>query len=175
MRFEIFSKNYEMVNTHNAKSHYKMELNQFADLESHEYQNEIIFNGDEGFDELRNADIMHGNAAMLGELLPNVDWRTTDKLTTVTNQGKCGASYAFAAAASIESANAILNNIPASKTAASVQYIMDCDITNSGCRGGWATRTFTNVANNGYVMPSAYAYQYQGVQRSCIKPAVRDI
>ena len=61
MRFEIFSKNYEMVNTHNAKSHYKMELNQFADLESHEYQNEIIFNGDEGFEELkRNADIMYG-------------------------------------------------------------------------------------------------------------------
>jgi hypothetical protein len=64
-----------------------------------------------------------------------IDWRETDKLVQpVPNVGTaCQAGWAFTAVAAIESAAAILYQQKANDNQVSVQHLLDCDITNSGC------------------------------------------
>jgi len=88
----------------------------------------------------------------------------------IGNQGTtCISGWAFAAVATMESAVAIISNQSYSQQ--SVQYLIDCDTSNQGCRGGWAARSYTFLANQGYLAQSVYNYKtYQGVQRQCHNP-----
>lgn len=57
----------------------------------------------------------------------------------------------------------------------SVQYVVECDIGNGGCRGGWPTTAWQYIASYGYVNWNDYGRQYLGVQRACIKPKTKII
>lgn len=51
-----------------------------------------------------------------------------------------------------------------------MQYLVECDIGNGGCRGGWPTTAWHYIAAKGYVNWNDYGRQYLGVQRACITP-----
>ena len=53
----------------------------------------------------------------------SVDWRTKGAVTSVKNQGQCGASYAFSAIGALEGAQALANG---NLKALSEQNIIDC-------------------------------------------------
>ena len=53
----------------------------------------------------------------------SVDWRTKGAVTSVKNQGQCGASYAFSAMGALEGAQALATG---SLKALSEQNIIDC-------------------------------------------------
>lgn len=68
-----------------------------------------------------------------------VDWRESGVVSSVRNQKKCGACWAFSTIETIESMNAIKNNN--SLTELSVQQVIDCagsdpSSGNHGCEGG---------------------------------------
>lgn len=53
----------------------------------------------------------------------SVDWRTKGAVTSVKNQGQCGASYAFSAMGALEGAQALATG---NLKALSEQNIIDC-------------------------------------------------
>ena len=108
-------------------------------------------------------------------LSDSVDWRSTSYLNGVQDQlTGCSSDYVFAAAMTMETISAIALNTTAKVTAMSQQYVLDCDFSNQGCKGGWATKTFKFVANKGYAGPDKYA-AYTGVSRKCYNPISTDI
>jgi len=58
----------------------------------------------------------------------SVDWRTSGAVQPVRNQGKCGASYAFAAVAAVESLHAIMSG---ERLSLSEQMLISC--SDGGC------------------------------------------
>ena len=67
------------------------------------------------------------------------DWRNVDGknwITSVKNQGTCGACWAFASTAQFESAIKILSDHPDLPVDLSEQELVSCDETYSGCYGG---------------------------------------
>uniref|UniRef100_A0A0D9XBW3 Peptidase C1A papain C-terminal domain-containing protein n=1 Tax=Leersia perrieri TaxID=77586 RepID=A0A0D9XBW3_9ORYZ len=75
-----------------------------------------------------------------------IDWRQEGKVTRVKRQFTCGSCWAFAAAAAVESLNAIwydeLDDL-------SPQQLMDCDTSSKACNGGSFIRAFEWIRKNG--------------------------
>lgn len=67
--------------------------------------------------------------------LQSVDWRDTNKVTPVKDQGVCGSCWAFSAVESIESA-ALMKGTEYAKTVLSEQQVVSCDTEDAGCDGG---------------------------------------
>jgi hypothetical protein len=55
-------------------------------------------------------------------------------LPPVKDQGSCGSCYAFASADLVAAAH---YRVKGAVLELSKQQIVDCDASNSGCRGGW--------------------------------------
>eukprot|EP01135_Chromosphaera_perkinsii_P005195 Nk52_evm13s322 gene=Nk52_evmTU13s322 len=85
----------------------------------------------------------------------SVDWHSDGKVSSVKNQYDCGCCYAFATAASVESANAIVNGIVSNY---SVQEIVSCSkgFGNDGCNGGNILNSLTYYLRN-QVAPTTVA------------------
>ena len=97
---------------------------------------------------------------------PEVDWRDKGVVSSVRNQGECGACYAVVTAAAVEAAAAISSG--AAMVPLSPQSVVDCsgnaslgptalDVGNHGCIGGGIVRGFNYVLkNHGVVTEEAY-------------------
>ncbi|KAK1632037.1 hypothetical protein QYE76_006352 [Lolium multiflorum] len=90
------------------------------------------------------------------------DWRSKTCyghpcLTPVKDQAyNCGACWAFAATAAMESHHAILKN--GSLLRLSEQELVDCDTNNGACAGGLAANAFQYVVKWGLTSSAAYPY-----------------
>lgn len=93
---------------------------------------------------------------------PNYDWRHLYEGNPVKNQGSCGSCWSFAANGAIEASYRLNKGV---KRDLSIQYFLDCDLKDSGCQGGWPTRTFEWVKHNG-VLDAKYS-PYQNVRTLC--------
>ena len=100
-----------------------------------------------------------------------VDW--TDIYTTsVRTQGYCGSCWAFSAVQQIESDTIrIVGNPYTTTSTLSVQQLVSCDSTNSGCSGGDARTGYEYVMETGGLnMESNYPYtSYYDFAGSCDK------
>ncbi|OXA47360.1 ervatamin-B [Folsomia candida] len=84
------------------------------------------------------------------------DWRSSNKVSAVRNQGKCGSCWAFTSLSAVESQVLIAGK---SSVLLSEQHLLDCDTVDLGCNGGWPTNTFKWLQNNGgSKADSAYPY-----------------
>lgn len=95
------------------------------------------------------------------------DWRNTNKVSPVKDQGNCGASWAFSATAEYESKLAIATNNPASYYDLAEQYAFQCDTYSSGCNGGFPFRSLQLMQNTGIPPEISYPYNpstnYSGI------------
>jgi len=86
---------------------------------------------------------------------PRMDWREKGVVTAVKAQGKCGSCWAFATAATVESAYAVahgeLRNL-------SEQELLDCNMENNACNGGDMDKSFRFVHERGLMSEDAYPY-----------------
>lgn len=176
-RFQVFSHNYELVESNNLyNSNFKLELNQFADLstnefekdllllktkrDSNKYLNTILLNS-ENTCSIDN-DLLHKseNAPL------HFDWQEKNKVTSVKNQGSCGSCWAFSTVSSVESENAIVNN---KLVNLSPQELVDCssDYGNKGCNGGLMEYGFHFIMDKG--LCSDKDYPYKGHDETCKK------
>lgn len=110
--------------------------------------------------------------SMTADIPTEVDWYAAGKVSESVDQGGCGACWAFVTASTLESLNAIKNNLPAVPTY-SVQYLMDCDSVNWACDGGWMTDAYAFTAQHGVIPWDAYPTGYVGYKQRQCKDAYR--
>lgn len=95
-RFNVFKSNVHHIHKVNQmKKPYKLQLNKFADMTSHEFRNSY------GSSKIKHYRTLHGRRDKTGfmheqaENLPfSVDWRKKGAVTPVKDQGKCGKQVA---------------------------------------------------------------------------------
>ncbi|KAH9416961.1 hypothetical protein DERP_011690 [Dermatophagoides pteronyssinus] len=92
----------------------------------------------------------------------NFDWRDRNVVTPVKNQGSCGSCWAFATAASIESAYLINNRN--NSIDLSEQELVSCAKPN-GCQGGTSSMAFDFVRR--YGLTSEQIMPYRARSSSC--------
>jgi len=160
-RFQIFKKNLDFIEAHNAKkSTYKVAMNKFGDLSGAEFKK--VFNG------LRvPADYVHETTGPLPKVrLPaTFDWRTQGAVTGVKNQEQCGSCWSFSTTGSVEGCHKLgsAGTLPS----LSEQNIMDCSWNNGnqGCNGGLMTSAMDYIISNGGVDTEAsYPYTAESSQ-----------
>ncbi|ANF29761.1 cath [Catopsilia pomona nucleopolyhedrovirus] len=162
-RFKIFEHNLrEIINKNklnNTTAQYK--INKFSDLSKNEiltkYTGLAVPPSVQNFCQVVALDQPPGKGPL------NFDWRTQNKVTNVKNQGACGACWAFATLASLESQYAIKNN---KLINLSVQQLIDCDNVDQGCNGGLLHTAYEQMMSMGGVQLEQ-DYQYAGINKYC--------
>lgn len=190
-KYKVFKSNLEWINKKNnqlGKEVYG--ITQFMDLTDEEFRRTYLMDPivmEEAMSEIsgKKYDTVNKEEKRLEFSLDDVDdedkpragdidWRHS--LQPAKNQGSCGSCWAFAAVASIEGALKINQG---KEVNLSEQYLVDCDISDSGCNGGWPTKTFEWLKQNGVIEQSQSPYkatqslcrtsQYASIRQNHIK------
>ncbi|XP_006017554.1 cathepsin L1-like [Alligator sinensis] len=175
-RKETWAKNLQRIKQHNleasqGKHSYHLEMNHFGDLTDEEF-NQVV----NGF--IPDTAQQPGGIELLFQepaspaTLKEVDWRAKGYVTPVKNQGLCGSCWAFSATGALEG---LVFNKTGKLVLLSEQNLMDCSwkLGNSGCHGGYITRAFQYVHDNGGIN-SERIYPYLGQDGSCCRYNIQD-
>ena len=104
------------------------------------------------------------------ELPSKWDWRTQDGVTSVKDQGNCGACYAFGSVGMIESYIKVNDGIPYDL---SEEQGKNCMWETTGCLGGSVQWTMNPFTANGIITEGDYPYvQTSGICKD-IEPTLR--
>ena len=171
-RYKIFKKNFKEINYINSKSlSYRMGINQFTDLTNQEFIDQILINPEiirMNMKRLINSNSIHSiirlnNFHQISR--KKIDHR--ELFNIVRNQGNCGSCWAFATAGASE-AIWWASNRSSPKPSFSTQQLVDCDLQNSGCNGGWFESALQYIVNQGLVDENQY--KYRAFQYKCNVP-----
>ena len=154
-RFKIFQHNLNEIINKNQNDSAKYEINKFSDLSKDEtiakYTGLSLPIQTQNFCKVIVLDQPPGKGPL------EFDWRRLNKVTSVKNQGMCGACWAFATLASLESQFAIKHN---QLINLSEQQMIDCDFVDAGCNGGLLHTAFEAIIKMGGVqLESDYPYE----------------
>ena len=178
-KFDAFKVNYRSVKKHNSKFEkgevtWKKAINQFSDMTQEEFEDMYLSTtlkkptgpivASESHHDIQGRPHLVGAS----HLPDYVNWFEAGKVSASIDQGGCGSCWAFTTATTLESLNAINNNL---KTVPrySVQYLLDCDESNWGCDGGWMADAYEFTKQQGIVDWEDYAHTYQGRKTKCSK------
>ncbi|KAF7140416.1 hypothetical protein RHSIM_Rhsim06G0132700 [Rhododendron simsii] len=161
-RLKIFKDNVEYIESSNkdANTHYKLAVNQFADLTNEEFKLRNRFKS-----RISSPAISSFKYENFADAPPMMDWRTEGAVTPVKDQGQCGCCWAFSAVASMEGKVELTIG---TLTSLSEQELVDCDASgeDQGCNGGLMDSAFQFIIQNQGLTTEAN-YPYQGTQGTC--------
>ncbi|KAM4748968.1 cathepsin L-like proteinase [Rhinophrynus dorsalis] len=158
-RRKAWEASWEKVQKHNqladqGLTSYRMAVNQFADLTTEEWNSKSCIRSSEKSKPL--SSIPTFNYRNNNDIPPNVDWRKSNCVTPVKNQGTlCGSCWAFSTVGVIESRYCIKKH---KLINFSEQQLVDCDDTSEGCCGGFPIDALAYVAENGIMRRKDYKY-----------------
>jgi len=169
-RYNIFKQSLARAKKHQlANPQAKFGVTKFSDLTEAEFTR---FYKLSHFDKTKYANVPQKNFSLpqkphkFGGCNPdptNYDWFTCGVCTPVYDQGQCGSCWAFSATETIESYFAMDGG---SLTQLSMQQIVDCDTSDSGCGGGEPTTAYQYVETAGGLDPLS-DYPYTGENGNC--------
>lgn len=125
-------------------------MTQFSDLTLEEFQNQFM-----GYNN-RNSEGLKQAPRLFNEPAEEIDHVALGHVAPVENQGSCGSCWAFSTAGNIEGVAAVAGQ---ELRALSKQQLMDCDKSNSGCRGGLMTKALKYVKEKGMIAQDDYPYK----------------
>ncbi|CAI2374074.1 unnamed protein product [Moneuplotes crassus] len=151
-RREIFNKNLEIINAHNAKGFSsKLGVNEFTDWTDEEYKSMLGLRRQP----LRSSQTLKTIKAKGEPELVSIDHRNEGLVTDVKNQGACGSCWAFSTVASIEGAYAKEHGELKSFSEA---HLAECDKFSGGCMGGWMINGLLFFTQRGPITDEEYPY-----------------
>jgi len=110
-----------------------------------------------------------------GPLPDSVDWRTSNKVTPVKNQGGCGSCWAFSATETLESHAAIATG---NLFVLSPQQLVSCSPNPNHCGGSGGCQGSTQQLGFNYTMTAGAVlektYPYEGATGSCTTSKTSD-
>jgi hypothetical protein len=86
-----------------------------------------------------------------GAIGPSISWIGTGVLSAIKDQGNCGSCWAYSMTENLESMVYLHNG---TTLLLSPQYLIDCDTSDGGCKGGWPDSTFPFVQSRGSMLYS---------------------
>ncbi|CAI0447476.1 unnamed protein product [Linum tenue] len=158
-RFNVFKQNVMHVHeTNKMDKPYKLKLNKFSDMTSHEFKNAYANSKVHHHVMFRGAP--RGNGTFMYENVrrvpPSVDWRKKGAVTPVKDQGQC--------VVAVEGINYIKTK---KLVSLSEQELVDCDTTeNQGCNGGLMEYAFEFIKETGG-LTTEDKYPYHAADGSC--------
>jgi len=166
-RYNIFKKNFDYIHNHNThkKTSYTLAVNEFADMKFEEFHASRT-----GYNMVSREYIRSKNVVELSHIASPqpVDWRDSNAVTPVKDQGQCGSCWSFSATGSMEGAWALKKK---QLVSLSEQQLVDCSQKqgNDGCNGGLMDYAFEYVIANGGITTEA-KYPYTARDGKCKKP-----
>ncbi|KAM7464694.1 hypothetical protein LguiA_032815 [Lonicera macranthoides] len=164
-RFNVFKHNMRHIHQVNKMNKpYKLKLNKFADMTSHEFRSSYggsrvkhyrMLGGDK-----RDTGFMHDKTT---DPPASVDWRKKGAITGVKDQGKCGSCWAFSTIVGVEGISKIKTN---ELVSLSEQELVDCEKDNQGCNGGLMENALEFIKKNGGVT-TENIYPYRARDGNC--------
>ncbi|XP_036411107.1 cathepsin K-like [Megalops cyprinoides] len=165
IRRSVWEKNMQLIEAHNQEYNlgmhsYELAMNHLGDMTTEEVAEKMTglqvplvreknttFIADDGLEKLPKA----------------IDYRKLGYVSPVRNQGSCGSCWAFSSVGAIEGQ---LMKTKGKLVPLSPQNLVDCVTENDGCGGGYMTKAFDYVQNNGGI-DSEEAYPYVGEDQDC--------
>jgi len=162
-RFQIYKSNLQYVQAHNKLGRsYTVGMNKFADMTNEEFKSMH-----KGCYQAVNKTGAQATADVGTASVPaSVDWRTSNVVTPVKDQGQCGSCWTFGTTGSMEGAWAISTG---DLVSFSEQQLVDCDTKgdDQGCSGGLPTNAFEYIIKVGGLETES-DYPYNAVAGSCV-------
>ncbi|XP_051720404.1 cathepsin S-like [Ctenopharyngodon idella] len=166
-RRELWEKNLEMITIHNLEASmgmhsYDLAMNHMGDLTTEEILQTLATTRVPSGFKRQTAEFVGSSGALVPDSL---DWREKGYVTSVKNQGSCGSCWAFSCVGALEGQ---LMKTTGKLVDLSPQNLVDCTSSygNMGCNGGYISRTFQYVIDNGGIDSEA-SYPYEAVQKQC--------
>ena len=147
-RLANFAQKHSVIRAHNAENvDYKLGHNKMSDWTEEEYKSVLTY----------KPNMVETTAAFEASPLgySPVDWRQSDCLSPVQDQGQCGSCWAFSSVASMENKYCAQNG---TLYKLSEQQLVDCVNLCFGCNGGNAALAFRYWESHNAMSESSYPY-----------------
>jgi len=159
-RRRAYEDNVAFIESFNAKnSDMRLGVNQFSAMTHDEFRKTVLMQPLNNDTDLAREEV----TLEVGEALSSIDWVSRGAVTPVKNQGQCGSCWSFSATGAVEGCVQIATG---KLVSLSEQELVSCSSANHGCSGGWPTRAFDFINQNGGINTEAN-YPYTASNAYC--------